>query len=185
MIPDDPNDPLARFREAIIRGLGPWAPDGALTLACERAPTSAVITPEEPAGSGGAAAATAGSLGKNADFVAAPLSQALAQKTFRPVASSRALAFTLPQAAHKLGISHVALAREIRAGRFPKPIKVGSLNRITLAQIDEFRAQFGGPERIAPYKRNRPKLHRARRLNYEMVRLHSELLFERRTGRRA
>ncbi len=58
------------------------------------------------------------------------------------VGESPVLLVTLDDAAQRLSVCKRTLEREIAAGRFPRPIKIGRATRVSVAEIDAYVARL-------------------------------------------
>jgi excisionase family DNA binding protein len=56
----------------------------------------------------------------------------------QPAAPSFGRFLTLDQAAELLGVCKRTITREIARGKFPKPVKIGRVSRISLADVESF-----------------------------------------------
>lgn len=59
------------------------------------------------------------------------------------VADSKKL-ITLDEAASLLSISRRTLEREIAAGRFPRPLKIGRATRVAVSVLESYLSQLAG-----------------------------------------
>lgn len=62
-----------------------------------------------------------------------------------PVMSENALLITLDDAASRLAVCRRTLEREIAAGRFPRPVRIGRTTRIQLSDLQAYLQKLVGP----------------------------------------